>query len=162
MFPADGLNREGDMSYCTECESLNMHTSTCSKFKKMRQEAVEAQRNAMPFCPGCRKYHREGHQFCENYAKDTLQQQSFKAVPRTPILDEREKEYGSFTKIADNSCMIRDYLLRGQNSQSGYTLVEREALTMIATKLARIINNPHHADSWRDIAGYCNLVLESY
>lgn len=154
MFPADGLNREGDMD------------SKAENYTDSQRPIVTNDRHAMPFCPGCRKYHREGHQFCEDYpltsAEILEQQENVRAVPRTPILDEREKEYGSFAKIADNSCMIRDYLLRGQNSQSGYTLVEREALTMIATKLARIINNPHHADSWRDIAGYCNLVLESY
>ena len=36
-----------------------------------------------------------------------------------------------------------------------------EALDMIATKIARILNgNPDHVDSWIDIAGYATLVAD--
>jgi hypothetical protein len=38
---------------------------------------------------------------------------------------------------------------------------QREALDMIAHKIARIINgDPDYADSWVDIAGYATLVSE--
>jgi hypothetical protein len=36
-----------------------------------------------------------------------------------------------------------------------------EALDMIASKIARIVNgNPDHVDSWVDIAGYAQLVAD--
>ena len=35
-----------------------------------------------------------------------------------------------------------------------------ESLELIANKLARILNgDPMYDDSWRDISGYCTLVL---
>jgi hypothetical protein len=38
---------------------------------------------------------------------------------------------------------------------------QREALEMIAHKIARIINgDPNYADSWVDIAGYAKLVAD--
>jgi len=38
---------------------------------------------------------------------------------------------------------------------------QREALEMIAHKIARIINgDPNYADSWVDIAGYAKLVSD--
>ncbi len=39
---------------------------------------------------------------------------------------------------------------------------KKESLEMIATKLARILNgDPNHEDSWRDIAGYAELVRKT-
>ena len=36
-----------------------------------------------------------------------------------------------------------------------------EALDMIASKIARVVNgNPNHIDSWIDIAGYATLVAD--
>ena len=38
---------------------------------------------------------------------------------------------------------------------------QKEALEMIAHKVARIVNgDPHYADSWVDIAGYAKLVAD--
>ena len=38
---------------------------------------------------------------------------------------------------------------------------QREALEMIAHKIARIVNgDPNYADSWVDIAGYATLVAD--
>lgn len=38
--------------------------------------------------------------------------------------------------------------------------VKKEALAMIATKIARIVNgNSDDPDHWRDIAGYAELVV---
>jgi hypothetical protein len=38
---------------------------------------------------------------------------------------------------------------------------QREALEMIAHKIARIVNgDPNYADSWLDIAGYAQLVAD--
>ena len=38
---------------------------------------------------------------------------------------------------------------------------QEEALTMICNKISRIVNgNPNHLDSWKDIAGYAQLVAD--
>lgn len=38
---------------------------------------------------------------------------------------------------------------------------QREALEMIAHKIARILNgDPNYADSWHDVAGYATLVAD--
>ena len=38
---------------------------------------------------------------------------------------------------------------------------QKEALEMIASKIARILNgDPHYEDSWRDIAGYASLIAD--
>lgn len=38
---------------------------------------------------------------------------------------------------------------------------QREALDMIAVKIARILNgDPNYADSWHDIAGYATLIAK--
>lgn len=38
---------------------------------------------------------------------------------------------------------------------------QKEALEMIASKIARILNgNTNNEDSWRDIAGYATLVAD--
>ncbi len=81
------------------------------------------------------------------------------------VLKERGERYGSFSEHARLSqeikqCMITHYdaKLRGW-----YDLEpdQREALEMIAHKIARILNgDPNYADSWRDIAGYATLVAD--
>jgi hypothetical protein len=41
------------------------------------------------------------------------------------------------------------------------TLVQRESLDMIATKIARIVcGDPDELDSWVDIGGYAELVIK--
>jgi len=38
---------------------------------------------------------------------------------------------------------------------------QEEALSLICTKIARIVNgDPNHIDSWRDVAGYAQLVAD--
>lgn len=74
------------------------------------------------------------------------------------ILDERGKRYGRFedhARIAqDLKLVIREY--------GGFEKTQpdqREALEMICHKIARIINgDPDYVESWRDIAGYAQLV----
>jgi hypothetical protein len=73
-------------------------------------------------------------------------------------LNERESTYGSFTGVANTTGQLMGVLL---NSKNGQTLpyVHQEALHMIASKMARIVNGDHnHKDSWHDIAGYATLI----
>lgn len=76
------------------------------------------------------------------------------------ILDERGKRYGKFTNHADIS---QDFKHRMQGCASWPKLApdQKEALEMIAHKVARILNgDPNYADSWVDIAGYAQLVAD--
>jgi hypothetical protein len=78
------------------------------------------------------------------------------------VLKERGQNYGDFTKQARISqdiktAMFRDIAMRGVNLRD----YQREALEIIAHKLARIVNgNPDYTDSWIDIAGYAKLVAD--
>lgn len=153
MFPADGLNREGDMSLNSEIQDAEDN----------------ARRHAMPFCPGCRKYHREGHQFCENYpltpAEILAQQGNVIAAPRMTILEEREKTHGDFSKVARLAQYFKGmaHAVNGNKTTfSKLSEIELESTDLIFTKLARILEgNPHNPEHWIDIKGYAELVLES-
>lgn len=164
MFPADGLNREGDMA--------NPEIDNYVTKDTLRSRAVEVlagvEKHAMPFCPGCKKYHREGHQFCENYpltlAEILEQQGNVIAAPRMSILEERGQKYGAF----DTHAMLTQKLKKQfyehfamYNSKQCLTLSEKESIDMIFHKIGRIGNgDPHYKDSWVDIAGYATLIAE--
>lgn len=71
-------------------------------------------------------------------------------------LNERQSQYGSFKDVADTTQKLMDQFALGRMSN-----VQREALHMICSKLARIANgDPNHVDSWHDIAGYATLVVD--
>ena len=93
----------------------------------------------------------------------------------TEILNERGARYGKFTGHAmvtqDLKDIIRSYRKEGNGSEPGRVRREpayealapdqREALDMIAHKIGRILNgDPDYEDSWRDIAGYAQLVAD--
>lgn len=72
------------------------------------------------------------------------------------ILQEREKQYGSFIKVAAMSQSLKAVLFADNPTLQPH---QKEAIEMICTKLARICagNNPNYPDSWVDIAGYAEL-----
>lgn len=71
------------------------------------------------------------------------------------ILEDREQTHGDFAKVAKMASELRG-VLEGNGRWSD---VQCEALTMIATKLARIgCGDPDVIDHWEDIAGYAQLV----
>ena len=78
------------------------------------------------------------------------------------ILNERANTYGSFETVAGTAQDIKSLIhtaLIGNPTVLDADQVE--ALDMIATKIARILNgNPNHVDSWIDIAGYATLVAD--
>ena len=77
------------------------------------------------------------------------------------VLAERGANYGDFAFVAFRSQQIQNHL-RVHDPEKQYTPTQREALQMIASKLARIVTgNPEHRDSWIDIAGYAKLVADS-
>ena len=73
-------------------------------------------------------------------------------------LAEREKTYGPFKGQA----RITQDLKRDIRAWSGWEALrddQREALDMIVSKIARILNgDPDCIDSWHDIAGYSTLI----
>lgn len=77
----------------------------------------------------------------------------------TDILNEREKTHGSYASTAAMAQMLKDCM---KNSQNWLTMddTQREALDLIATKIARILSgNPREKDHWVDVAGYANLIV---
>ena len=76
------------------------------------------------------------------------------------ILDERAATYGSFEDVAETAQSIKD-ILYGTTGLPKIRSDQREALDMIASKIARIVNgDPDYVDSWLDIAGYATLVAD--
>lgn len=76
------------------------------------------------------------------------------------ILAERGERYGEFKDHAKISQEMKRVM---QKTDGWHNLgaTGREALEMIAHKIARILNgDPTYADSWRDIAGYATLVAD--
>lgn len=75
-------------------------------------------------------------------------------------LEERGNRYGTFVS---NACTTQR-LKQALNIQWDVTVntnVYAEALEMICHKMSRIVNgDPSYEDSWRDIAGYAQLVVD--
>lgn len=73
-------------------------------------------------------------------------------------LSERGERYGDFKDHATISQVIKEAM----QTWEGWEKLDndqKEALEMIAHKIARILNgDPNYADSWHDIAGYATLV----
>jgi hypothetical protein len=80
-------------------------------------------------------------------------------------LAERGSRYGDFTDHAqlcqDLQDVMRSFRNKGADYCSWQTLspVQKQALTVIADKIARILSgDPNYADNWHDIQGYAKLV----
>lgn len=92
--------------------------------------------------------------------EEVLQQMLNQSV--TATLTERGKRYGTFTGHAEISQQLKA-VMRSYEAKRGCDLSpdQREALEMIAHKIARVLNgDPDYADSWHDIAGYAQLVAD--
>lgn len=83
-------------------------------------------------------------------------------------LDERGARYGDFTDHARVAQQLQNAMRNHgwANSEGTYytpwdnlSPVQKQALTVIADKIARILNgDPNYADNWHDIQGYAKLV----
>lgn len=85
-------------------------------------------------------------------------------------LNERGNLYGDFTDHARIAQDLQDVMrhhtisIPGSNSSpykpwNELTPVAKQALTVLADKIARILNgDPNYADNWHDIQGYAKLV----
>jgi hypothetical protein len=77
-------------------------------------------------------------------------------------LNERGKRYGSFKGHAEVSQRLK-VVVQEELDARGKLLspVQQEAVDMILHKLARIVNgDANYIDSWRDIVGYTQLVVD--
>jgi len=82
------------------------------------------------------------------------------------ILEERGNEYGDFRYQGNLSQTLKNTLIQHYVATHGNAEAKPlppfviEAMAMICHKLARIANgNPYNLDSWQDIAGYAQLVV---
>ena len=74
------------------------------------------------------------------------------------ILDDRAEHYGDFATHAEAAQALKD-MLRSMPQWEVMESVQKEALEMIAMKLARVCHgDSEYVDSWTDIAGYARLV----
>jgi capsid portal protein len=78
------------------------------------------------------------------------------------ILAERGNNYGEFEQHARITQAMKDAMK--DESLGKYTELQdymKEALEMICHKIGRIVNgNPYYIDSWVDIVGYAQLVID--
>lgn len=82
----------------------------------------------------------------------------------TETLEERGNSYGEFDKLAELTQQLEFTVIKHfmDTHPPGSTLPPymRESLHMILQKIARAVNgNPYYDDSWQDIAGYAQLVV---
>jgi len=87
------------------------------------------------------------------------------------VLAERSVRYGNFSDHALIAQELQDVMrnaeIKIENGQSLLTwnrlsMVQKQALTSIADKIARILSgDPHYDDNWRDIQGYAKLALDN-
>lgn len=79
-------------------------------------------------------------------------------------LEERGSRYGDFTHHAKIAQDLQDVMRtatfdNGANSWRRLSAIQKQALTVIADKIARILSgDPDYADNWHDIQGYAKLV----
>ncbi|MBO5631483.1 MAG: hypothetical protein J5965_20640 [Aeriscardovia sp.] len=72
-------------------------------------------------------------------------------------LNERQSQYGNFSEVAEMTQQLLTVM--GQYGYEYLPGMHKEALHMICSKMARIVNGDHnHLDSWHDIGGYAKLI----
>jgi len=75
-------------------------------------------------------------------------------------LEERGTRYGAFPEHAVISQALQA-VMRATPRWKELQPFQKEALMMFAHKVGRILNgDPNYADSWHDIAGYAQLVVD--
>lgn len=76
------------------------------------------------------------------------------------LLEQRGQNYGDFSGQASISQGLKDVARKGVQYDS-LKPFQKESVEMILHKIARIVNgNPNYIDSWKDIIGYLQLVVD--
>ncbi|MDE3021590.1 MAG: hypothetical protein KGI54_06990 [Pseudomonadota bacterium] len=74
-------------------------------------------------------------------------------------LNERGNRYGDFADHASIAQNLQRVMRAVPAWEGNLSDSQRQALTVIADKIARILNgDPNYADNWHDIQGYAKLV----
>ncbi len=74
------------------------------------------------------------------------------------LLNERATTHGDFQENALVAQIIKAVIAEVSNGKLSHDM--REALDLIATKIARICSgDPNTIDHWKDIAGYSQLIV---
>lgn len=90
-----------------------------------------------------------------------LQETELQPESVTETLDSRAVTYGKFENLAKVAQSVKTAMFDTLEVRSSLAPDQREALEMIASKVARIINgDPNCLDSWHDIAGYAQLIAD--
>lgn len=77
------------------------------------------------------------------------------------VIAERGARYGAFTNGAHIAQSLKS-VMRSAPGWDRTTLAQREALELIATKIARMLNgDPAYMDNAVDICGYATLMKEA-
>ena len=93
---------------------------------------------------------------------DALFGMEYKGLSVDTILQERAKSYGTFVSLAKTAQEFKSVLYRELGARNKRLADDQaEALDMILTKIARIINgDANNPENFLDIAGYATLVAE--
>lgn len=76
------------------------------------------------------------------------------------ILEMRGNKYGKFTDHANVTQDLKEAMALGASWETLPPYM-KESLEMVAHKIGRIVNgDPYYDDSWIDIIGYTQLVLD--
>lgn len=76
------------------------------------------------------------------------------------VLNERGTRYGAFPEHARITQELKQIMWLSPK-WAHLTYAQREALEMVAHKIGRILNgDPNYLDSWVDIVGYTQLVVD--
>ena len=99
---------------------------------------------------GSKEYLRDDGDYVEYFIEDEP-----KKIDAT--LNEHQSQYGDFKDIAGMTQQLLTVM--GQYGYEYLPDTHKEALHMICSKMARIVNGDHnHLDSWHDIGGYAKLI----
>lgn len=76
------------------------------------------------------------------------------------LLEERGNRYGDYTDVSSTSQKLKD-VVRNTDNWDRMPMYQRESIDMLCNKLSRILNGDYrYQDSWVDIIGYVQLVLD--
>lgn len=92
--------------------------------------------------------------------KDTKIDSGRESSPINDVLNERGHNYGRFETHAKITQNLKD-IVHNSPSWQNCSDSQKETLEMILHKIGRIVNgDPNYKDSWVDIIGYTQLVIE--
>lgn len=129
----------------------NLSTYVCYYCGKRYSTQVEVDRCAISHSPVINRPE-------ENLRTSITAEGNTVAIEDT--LKERGSRYGEFEKHAEISQSLQSVMRAAENWEK-LKDDQKEALTIIVHKIARILNgDPEYHDSWHDICGYSKLVAD--